>query len=249
MFEIKAIVLAGGYAKRLWPLTKELAKPLVDINGRPVIAYILTALDKSKHISEVLISTNTKFEDSFKGWLATQKFSKPVKVVAEPTTNEGEKLGAIGGINFVLESQNINDDIFVAGGDNLAGIDVDAMIAQFVSKEKSVVGVYDIKELGRVKQYGEVKIDKNKKIIHSIEKPSHPETTLISTCFYIFPKGIRNKINSYVKAGNNKDAPGFFVDWLFKKTDVYAYVFDSYWFDIGDHQTLEQAREFAKKNL
>ena len=263
---IKAIVLAGGYAKRLWPLTKELAKPLVDVGGRPVISYILAALDKSKHISEILISTNAKFEDAFNKWLATQNasgassaaprqallgsgFSKPVNVVAEPTMAEGEKLGAIGGINFVFDSQNITDEVLIIGGDNLIGIDISKIINEFAAKGAPHVGVYDIKNREKVKQLGEVTINSDRKIIRFREKPEQPETTLISTACYLFPAGIRVQIKNYLSSGGNKDAPGYFVKWLAERTDVYAHVFDSYWFDIGDHETLEKAREFARINL
>jgi glucose-1-phosphate thymidylyltransferase len=246
---IKAIVLAGGYARRLWPLTKELAKPLVDVGGRPVISYILAELDKSSHISEILISTNAKFEEAFNKWLATQRFSKPVKVVAEPTLAEGEKLGAIGGINFVFEKENISDEVLIMGGDNLIGIDINNMIEDFKSTGAPHVGVYDIKDRERVKQLGEVTINADKKIIRFREKPEQPETTLISTACYLFPAGVRAKLKEYISSGGNKDAPGYFIKWLSEKTDVYAHVFDSYWFDIGDHKTLEQAREFTKKYM
>ena len=227
-------------------MTKELAKPLVDVGGRPVISYILDSLDKSKHISEILISTNAKFEEAFNNWLATQHFSKLVKVVAEPTMAEGEKLGAIGGINFVFEKENINDDILIIGGDNIIGVDINKFVDEFKIKKAAHVGVYDIKDREKVKQLGEVTIDKNNKIIRFREKPEQPETTLISTACYLFPASIRAEIKTYLSSGGNKDAPGHFIKWLAEKTDVYAHVFDSYWFDIGDHQTLEQAREFTK---
>ena len=227
-------------------MTKELAKPLVDVGGRPVISYILDSLDKSKHISEILISTNAKFEESFNAWLETQHFSKPVKVVAEPTMAEGEKLGAIGGINFVFEKEDINDDILIIGGDNIIGIDVNKFVDKFKIKKAAHIGVYNIKDREKVKQLGEVTIGSNNKIIRFREKPEQPETTLISTACYLFPAGIRAEIKTYLSSGGNKDAPGHFIKWLAEKTDVYAHVFDSYWFDIGDHQTLEQAREFTK---
>ncbi len=246
---MRAIVLAGGYAKRLWPLTKELAKPLVDLNGRPIISYILDALEKSKNISEIIISTNAKFENDFRQKILANRYSKPIKIVAEPTTSENQKLGAMGGIDFVLESQKITDGLLVMGGDNLLGIDIDAAIEEFRKNKAPWVGVYDVKDMERMKQLGEVTIDGSGKIIRMREKPENPETTLASTCCYIFPAGIREKIKEYLSGGNNKDAPGHFIAWLAGRTDVYAHVFDSYWFDIGDHETLEKAREFARKNL
>jgi len=246
---MKAIVLAGGYAKRLWPLTQEQAKPLVGVGGRPIVSYILDKLDKSKHVEEIIISTNSKFETDFKAWLKTQNFSKPVKLSIEKTNHEGEKLGAIRGLNFVLGSQGIEDDFIVIGGDNLLALDVDKMVADFQHVQNPVVAAYDVGDLETVKRFGEILKDKNNKMLRLREKPAQPESTLLSACCYIFPKACRDTINEYISAGNNPDATGFFISWLAQKTDVFVHVFDGYWFDIGDHATLEKAREFAKKNL
>ena len=105
---MKAIVLAGGFAKRLWPMTKENAKPLIDVGGKPVINYIieeLLKLKKRKVIDEIFVSTNKKFEPDFQEWLEKYKFG--IKLVIEETTHEGEKLGAIGGIQFLIEKEGI----------------------------------------------------------------------------------------------------------------------------------------------
>lgn len=246
---MKAIVLAGGFAKRLWPLTKELAKPLVDVGGRPIISYILSELDKSKQISEIFISTNAKFEESFNKWLKTQKFSTSVKIIAEPAVEEGKKFGAVGGINFVFEREKIDDDVMIIGGDNLIGINTDKIISEFEKKRSPIVAAFDIKNLSRMTHFGEMTIDDTNKIIRMREKPERPETTLASTCCYVFPKGISNTIKEYLSSGNNTDAPGHFVAWLASKTNVYAHIFDTYWFDIGDHETLERAREFVRTNM
>ncbi len=246
---MKAIVLAGGYAKRLWPLTHEQAKPLVDINGRPIISYLMDKLENSGHIDGIIISTNEKFQDDFTRWLAAQRYKTPVKIVAEKSDNEGEKLGAVGGMHFVLENQGIEDEVLVIGGDNLISLNVDEMIAQFKRQKKPMVAVYNIKNLQEVKRLGEVVIDADGKIVRFKEKPEEPESTLVSTCCYLFPSGIAHELKEYITAGNNKDAPGFFIDWLSRRTEVFGHVFDTYWFDIGDKTALERAREFAEKNL
>ncbi len=247
---MKAIVLAGGFAKRLWPLTLEQAKPLVDINGRPIISYILDKLDSSKRISEIIISTNAKFQGNFESWLKTQSFRKPVRVVVENSVHEGEKLGAIGGLNYVLQKEGIKGPLLVMGGDNLIGVNLEAMLQSFEMSNKPMIATYDIKDLNEVRsKFGEIIIDKSKRIVQMREKPPEPVSTLISTCCYVFPKGIDEKIRTYIQDGNNKDAPGFFMSWLAKDQDVMAHVFDEYWFDIGDHATLQKARDFAKEKL
>jgi glucose-1-phosphate thymidylyltransferase len=247
---MKAIVLAGGFAKRLWPLTLEQAKPLVDINGRPIISFILDKLDNSPAIKEIIISTNAKFHNNFKSFLESQTFKKPVKLVVEKTLHEGEKLGAVGGLNYVIQKENLKGPLLVIGGDNLIGVDLNAMLKKFETHKKPIIAAYDMKSLDEVRsKFGEVIIDKNSHVRKMNEKPENPVSTLISTCCYAFPAGVERKVQEYIDAGHNKDAPGFFISWLAQEGDVLAHVFDEYWFDIGDHDTLKKAREFAEKNL
>ena len=246
---MKAVVLAGGYAKRLWPLTLEQAKPMVDVNGRPIVAHILDKLESNSHIDSIIISTNAKFAGNFRDWLSTQRYKKQIKVVVENTGREEEKLGAIGGLNHVIEQEKINEDLLVIGGDNLMGLDISEMVRLYHDKKSPVVAAYDIKSLDAVRgRYGEI-LHSNNRITQLREKPDDPKSTLISTCCYIFPKGMHKDIRQYISEGNNRDAPGFFINWLASRKDVFVHVFDSYWYDIGDHATLEKARAFARQNL
>lgn len=250
---MKAIVMAGGFAKRLWPLTKEYAKPLITIGGKPVINYTIIELQKLKHdgtINEIIISTNAKFEQDFKKW--SEMYGFDVNIVVEPCCNEEEKLGAIGAINFIIKKAGISDDVIILNGDNLFDfrhfkfLDV---INFFKEKNGNVLCAFDLLDKEKAKIYGNVTIDNENKIVDFQEKPEHPKSSLISMGCYVFKKKSLSLFDEYLKTGNKKDAQGFFVQWLYKKEDVFAYPFKGTWFDIGDHESLICADEFARKEL
>ncbi|MBI4170588.1 MAG: nucleotidyltransferase family protein [Candidatus Aenigmarchaeota archaeon] len=244
---MKAIILAGGYAKRLWPLTKEQAKPLVDINGRPIISFILDKLDKS-NITEIIISTNSKFQHDFEKWLRTQKYAKPVKIVVENSNHEGEKLGAIGGIRYVLEACNIDDDCLIISGDNFFDFDILTFISYYEKKRTVVNAVFDVGDAKEAKRLGVVVLE-GERIADFVEKPEKPPTTLASTGCYLFPKETLRLFASYLNEGNNSDAPGFFLQWLHKRQPVHAFIFSTAWFDIGTPESLERVRRFVERGV
>jgi glucose-1-phosphate thymidylyltransferase len=250
---MKAIVMAGGFAKRLWPLTREHAKPLISVGGRPVINYIVTELLKLKaagEISEIIVSINAKFENDFKKWLDKYKFD--IKLIVEPCCSEDEKLGAVGAINFIINKENIEEDLLVVNGDNLFDfhafkfVDV---IKFFREKGGPIVCGYDVLTKERAKFYGTIIYDQNNKVTDFIEKPEDPKTTLISTGCYLFKKDTLGILKKYIADGNPKDKPGEFLQWLHKRYDLFVFPFRGTWFDIGDHESLIRADEFARKEL
>lgn len=242
---MKSIILAGGFAKRLWPLTKDIPKALIEIGGKPIIDYIIENIEDSE-VEEIIISTNSKFEKEFKNWLKNKKINKKVRIIAEPSKKEEEKLGAIGGICYVLEKCKINEDCLIIAGDNLLGFKIKDFIGFYKEKKGVVNAIFDIKDVEKAKKFGIATIE-NGIIKDFIEKPENPPTTLASTGCYIFPKNDLPLFMKYIKEGNNKDAPGFFLQWLHKKQTVYAYCFSTNWFDIGNKEILENARDFFSK--
>ncbi len=239
---MKVILLAGGYAKRLWPLTKDCPKSLLPIAGKPIIEYILDGIEKIEEIKEIYLSTNLKFENNFKEWLKSHRSSKGIKLVIEETRDEGEKLGSIGALNFLIDHLGLKEDLLIIGSDNLFDFDLKYLMDFYRAKTKSVVLLYDMKEKERVKEkYGVLEIDSDFKIVKSEEKPEEPRSTLISTACYIFSKEDLALITDYLSSGNNPDAIGFFVAWLCKRSDLYGLIHRGLWFDIGSFDEYERA--------
>lgn len=244
---MKAIVLAGGYATRLWPLTKNKAKPLLPIAEKPIINYVIEKIQKIDDIDEIIVSTNKKFGDDFKVWEEKNDFEKKITIEVEPTKKEGEKFGALKGIDYLVNNFDINEDCLIVGGDNLFSLSLMDVVSLFSEKQKPVLAAYDIGDKELAKQYGIVKIDDDKKIINFQEKPKTPESTLASTAIYVFRKKDLDSLHDYLKSGENKDSPGNFIQWLIEREEVYVFVWDGYWFDIGTKSQYREADEFMKE--
>jgi len=237
---MKIIILAGGYAKRLWPLTKDKSKALLKINGKCIIDYILEKVMELEN-PEIIISTNERFADQFREWAK----GKNIKIVVEKSQNEEEKLGAIKGIEYVIKQCNINEDCLIIAGDNI----FEFSIKDFVSFSNSFcIAVHDIKDYEKAKSFGVVEIDENNKITSFVEKPEKPESTLCATACYYVPKRFLGLFTEYLRKSDKKDSPGFFIEWLSEKEDIYAFKFDSPWFDIGSYESLEKAKNYFESN-
>ena len=242
---MKALILAAGYATRLYPLTKKYPKPLLEVKGRPIIDYIIDKLELVSGINEIYIVTNSKFILEFRKWAKTTNFSKKITLVNDLTKNNQDRLGAIGDIQFVVKKKKIKEDLLVVGGDNLFS----GSLPEFLNAAKKNVspvslGLYRLKRKKDASRYGVAKLDKFKRVVSFMEKPSHPQSNLVAMCLYYISKNYLNLINVYMRAEERKaDATGSYIAWLKDKVEVYGYVFSGSWFDIGDYKYLNTAKE------
>lgn len=245
---MKAIILAGGYGKRLWPLTKYIPKALLDVGGKLMIDHIIEKLENIQEIDTIIVSTNEMFDEPLREWIKDKRTTskKKIKLIIEPTKDEGGKFGTISGLQYIVEEEDINDDCLIVASDNLFDFDIRDFIKFFKEKKSPVIAVFDIKDKQKAMIYGIVTIDENKKVIDFAEKPTEPPSTLASTACYLFPKDVMRLFGEYIEEGGRKDSPGFFLTWLHKKQNVYAFTFSGHWFDIGDFESLDRAREFMK---
>jgi glucose-1-phosphate thymidylyltransferase len=242
-----ALVLAGGFAKRLWPLTKDKPKPLLEVGGKPMIEHVIDKIEKVDEIDKIFISTNDKFDVVFNKWLKGFKSKKEIELIIEPTQSEGEKLGSIGGIEFFLQRERVKDDLLIVAGDNLFEFDLKGMFDFYKKKKSPVIGLHDIKDFEQAKKLGTVEIDKNGKVVGFYEKSPNPKTTLASTLIYLLPKSALDLIPIYLKETNNPDTPGYFLIWLYKNHPLYGYIFPGEWHDIGSFEELKRVQEKYKR--
>ena len=233
------IILAAGYGTRLYPLTKDKPKSLLQIGGKPIINYITNQLQ-----NKIYIVTNQKFYDQFIEWAKTQ--NKDIEIINDNTTSNETRLGGIGDLYFTIKLKNINDDILVLGGDNVFDFKIKDFIEFFKQKQAPVIALYDVQDLELAKLYGIVELDKNRKIISFEEKPKNPKSTLASTCFYVFPKEFIKEIYKYMQTSNNKDGPGYLIKHFYTKQPIYGFVFKGNWFDIGNLEQYKKANEIFK---
>jgi len=240
--------LAAGYATRLYPLTKEYPKPLLEVKNKPIINYIINNLNSVKSIDELIVVTNSKFIGKFRQWKLGLKGRKKITLVDDRTKSNEDRLGAIGDINFVLRNSRIKDDLLVIGGDNLFSGNLNEFV-NFALKNKphTTIGAYRLKNKRDANKYGVLKVDKNHQVVEFEEKPKRPNSPLVAMCLYYIPREQFSLIGNYMKLNKNKtDATGKYIGWLKKKADIFCFVFKGSWFDIGDHKYLAAAKKNFK---
>ncbi len=236
---MKAVVLAGGYATRLWPITKHRPKMFLPVGDSTVIDQIFAELEADDRVDEVYVSTNERFAEDFRDHLAESEFDKP-KLTVEDTTEEDEKFGVVGALAQLFDRENISEDTLVIAGDNLISFGISDFIDFFQAKDSPTLAAYDVGSRERAKSYGLVELDGDE-VVDFQEKPDDPKSTLVSIACYAFTAENIPLFDKYLENGNNPDEPGWFVQWLQDRDSVYSYTFDEAWFDIGTPESYLEA--------
>ena len=234
---MKAVVLAGGYATRLRPLTDDVPKPLLPVGGRPILDWILAKIGEVAEVDETHVVTNSRFAADFLAWA-------PAGVVIhdDGTSTNEDRLGAIGDLKCVIDRAGIDDDLLVVAGDNLFDFSLADYVRFWREHEGSAaVALYDCGDLRLAAGYGIVEVDANDRLTFFVEKPESPPSTLAAIATYLYARPQLPLINQYLAEGNAPDQAGSLVAWLYPRQPVYGYRFAGEWFDIGDRAQLLEA--------
>jgi glucose-1-phosphate thymidylyltransferase len=247
---MKAIILAAGYATRLYPLTKDKPKPLLDIAGKTIIEYLLDDFRKIYALDTVYVVTNAKFAPVFETWAEKQEhrehpFPFQIVIVNDGTTSNETRLGAIADIQFVIEKHNIDDDLLVAAGDNIFQFDFTDLAKFYSTMDSDIIVAQELNDPERLKTRGVVQFDENKRVIGFQEKPAEPKSKFVAPALYIHKRDSIKFYFEYLNFQNNPDAPGYFIKWLYPQTAVHAFVMPKPAIDIGTLERYERVcREF-----
>lgn len=234
---MEAIVLCGGFGKRLEPVTIFTPKALLTLNGRPLVDYIVNDLGKIEDVNRIILSTNKKFEDQFNYWIELKRksgFEKEIELVVEPTQSDDSKLGAVKGMVYAKRKAKVNGDLLVILGDNFYTFNLRQILKGMMRhKEPSIVAYY-IGSMEGASKFGVVKVDSKGIVQEFEEKPARPKSSLVSTGIYFYPRESLGMLDEYVRSSGKADDIGNFIKWLSKRTQVHAIVPKSgEWFDIG----------------
>ncbi|MBP1922505.1 glucose-1-phosphate thymidylyltransferase [Halorubrum alkaliphilum] len=240
---MKAVVLAGGYATRMWPITRNRPKMFLPVGERTVIDEIFADLEDDDRVDEVFVSTNERFADTFDDYIAESPFEKPTLSVEE-TVEEDEKFGVVGALAQLVEREGVDDDLLVVAGDNMISFDLAEFTDFFEEKGTPTLAAYDVGSKERARSYGLVSLDGDR-VVDFQEKPDDPKSTLVSIACYAFPAETLPDLETYLADGENPDEPGWFIQWLQSRQPVHAFTFDGAWFDIGTAESYLDAVEYA----
>ena len=247
---MNVLILAAGYATRLYPLTLHKAKPLLEVGGKPIIEWLMDNLVDVPDLETVYVVTNDKFASDFQAWSKRYRDRQPkftFKIINDGSKSDEDKLGAIGDINFVVTRENLTrTGLLIIAGDNLFIESLAGFVASARGTEVTVA-VYDVGDTEAIKKYGNITVNAEGIIIHFEEKPANPRGTLAAIALYYYSPEVLSLLKTYLAAGNNPDQPGRFVQWLYTRKPVKTFQLKGRWLDIGSKETLEEADEiFAK---
>lgn len=231
---MKVLVLAAGYATRLYPLTLDRPKPLLSVSGRPLLDHLMDALRTLPGLDEVWVVTNHRFHAAFVEWARSVNVP-PVRLLDDGSTHEGDRLGAVADLAFALEHIGIPEEgLCVCAADNLVRFPLAEAARQFRERGESTIVVLEQHDPERLRRTGVVVLDETRRIVRFQEKPEHPASTLISPAFYFLTAASLRRVVEYLALPDSKrDAPGNFIAWLTRQDTVYGAPLPGDRVDIG----------------
>ena len=247
---MNVLILAAGYATRLYPLTLKKAKPLLVVGGKPIIEWVVDNLEGIPDLETIYVVTNDKFAADFQAWSERYRDRRPefkFKIINDGSTSDEDKLGAIGDINLVVSREDLSrSSLLIVAGDNLFTESL-ANFVECAGGTDATVAVYDVGDAEAIKKYGNITVDADGIITRFEEKPEKPQGTLAAVAVYYYSPVVLSLLTTYLAAGNNPDQPGRFVQWLYTRKPVKTFQIKGKWLDIGSKETLENADKILAK--
>jgi len=242
---MKNIVIAAGYATRLYPLTENFPKPLLKIGERSILDRILDDVDGIEEIDEHIIVTNHKFAEIFNNWVSKRKQkpgTKPIRIIDDGTTDNENRLGAVKDLLLAIDEFDINDDIMVLAADNVLDFSFQGFVNFFKQKNTSVIMCHHEPELYKLQRTGVIAVDDDMKVLEMQEKPEHPVSNWAVPPFYIYKKNDLPLIRDCLNHGCGFDAPGNLAHYLVNATTIHAWIMPGSRYDIGSLDSYKEAQ-------
>lgn len=235
---MKCLILAAGYATRLYPLTENFPKPLLEVGEKTILDWLIDDIETSGLVDEYIIISNHKFYSHFESWAKNQ--NRNISIVDDETKTNETRLGAVKDIQLAVDKLKIQDDVLVIAGDNVLDFSLVEFIKYAKSKKTSAIMRYYEKEESKLQKCGVVKINENDLILSMKEKPQFPESNWCCPPFYYYLKEDIKKIPLAIESGVSTDAPGSLVAWLSQVTNVHAMEMLGKRYDIGNLESYEK---------
>ena len=241
---MKCLILAAGYATRLYPLTENFPKSLLKVQDKTILDHLVDDIDSLKKVDEYVVISNHKFYNHFIEW--AQGKSQKITVIDDGTVSNETRLGAVKDIQFAIERLNIDDDVLVIAGDNVLDFSLTKFITYAKNKGTSCIMRYYEGDIARLKKSGVASIDNGDKVVDMEEKPLEPKSNWCCPPFYFYKRDDAKKIPNAIADGCGIDAPGSFVAWLCKNAVVHAMEMPGKRYDIGNLESYEKVQKEYK---
>jgi glucose-1-phosphate thymidylyltransferase len=233
---VTAVLLAAGYATRLYPLTKDRPKALLPLGDQVILDEVVAAVRRVPDVRDCILVTNHRFAEQFQQWqLARQA---PVTIIDDGTTTAENRLGAIRDLELARRSTGRQDDLLVLGTDNLFRWSLaDFVAAARRHQPAPTVALWEAPSKDAATQFGVAVRDASSRITGFVEKSPQPPSREVALCVYHFPAAMCGKMQQFLDEGGNADAPGYFIEWLVRGGEVYGVLMRGAWYDIGTLET------------
>ena len=237
-----SIILAAGYATRMYPLTLNYPKPLLEVGGKKIIDWLIEDLEKSG-VERTVVVSNHKFISQFQAWAEGRE---NIIVLDDGSEDNDHRLGAVKDIEFAIEEANIDDDIVVLAGDNVLNFSLSSFIEYGREKKTSCIMRHEEKDKNKLRKTGVIEINEDELVLNMEEKPKEPKSNWAVPPFYYYTKEDKDLIKEGIASGCGTDAPGSFVSWLVKTRPVHAYRMIGERFDVGSIEGYEKIKKEYK---
>ena len=238
---MKCLILAAGYATRLYPLTENFPKPLLEVQGKPILDWLIDDIDTLGAVDEYVVISNHKFAHHFDTWAANKQ--QKITVVDDGTSSNETRLGAVKDIQFAIDTLQLDDDMLVIAGDNLLDFSLTEFIAYAQRKQASCIMRYYEPSEKKLLKCGVVTVDTDDRITEMTEKSPTPATHWCCPPFYFYTREDAKLVEAGIRAGCGTDAPGSYIAWLCKQTAVYAMEMPGARYDIGNLESYETVQQ------
>lgn len=238
---MKCLFLAAGYATRLYPLTENFPKPLLEVAGKPILDWLIDDMMQSGLVDEFIVISNHKFAHIFEDW-AAKHTQLSIKVIDDGTNSNETRLGAVKDIQFAIEQLQLNDNLLVMAGDNLLDFSLADFIRYAIGKQATCIMRYYEANEARLHKSGVAEVAADDRVLSFVEKPAEPRSHWCVPAFYYYKRQDSHMIQSAIDSGCGTDAPGSFISWLCGQTNVYAWEMPGKRYDIGNLESYEQVK-------
>ena len=241
---MKCLILAAGYATRLYPLTENFPKPLLKVGEKTILDWLVDDIDTLGLVDEYVVISNHKYAPHFEKW-AGEKAQK-ITVVDDGTSTNETRLGAVKDIQFAIDQLGLDDEMLVIAGDNVLDFSLTKFIAYAKEKKTTCVMRYYEEKEEKLRKCGVAQIDENDKVLSLEEKPAEPKSHWCTPPFYFYTKEDARLVKKGIEAGCGTDAPGSYIAWLSTQVPVHSMEMPGSRYDIGNLQSYEQVQRDYK---
>lgn len=238
---MKCLILAAGYATRLYPLTENFPKPLLKVGEKAILDWLIDDVDSLGAVDGYVVISNHKFAGHFSDWASGRK--ERISVVDDGTSSNDARLGAVRDVQFAIDRLALDDDMLVMAGDNVLDFSLTRFIGYARAKKASCIMRYFEADPARLRKSGIVQVNESDRVVGMEEKPSEPKSNWCCPPFYYYTREASRMVSKGIAAGCGTDAPGSYMAWLASRVPVYAMEMPGRRYDIGNIESYRKVCE------